>query len=116
MIRWLGDELIAKLTDATREAIDETTAAAAEDANGTSLDLPAHTAAGHRWHGVTSREVGTVASEPAKAEGSQVKGRFGDTAGRGTYGLFLERIDPYMRPAADREFPKLAERIRENLD
>jgi hypothetical protein len=114
-VRWLGDDVLNTVIEATREAIDETTEAAAEAANQAQLDLPPHTASGHPWHGVTPRQIESVVSEPAEVRGSEAVGRFGDTAGRGDYGLFLERLQPYMRPAADVEFPELSKRIGERL-
>jgi len=116
LVRWLGDQLIEKIVESTREAIDETTAAAAEKANQATLNPPPHTASGHRWHGVTPREIDTVVNEPARQSGLGLTGRFGDTAGQGNYGLMLERMQPYMRPAADEEFPRLPERIKGRLD
>lgn len=113
---WQGDEVIDKITQATKEAIDETTKAAAEEAKGSRLDLPPHSAAGHPWYGVTARVENEVSSEPAKVEGSQVVGRFGATKKRGDYGLMLERLNPYLRPVADREFPGLAKRIADRLE
>jgi hypothetical protein len=116
MLRWLGEAVAEKVAEASKKAIDETTEAAAEKANQASLDLPPHTASGYRWFGVTRREVDTVVNEEARQIGAEVKGRFGDTAGRGSYGLMLERLSGgYLRPAADEEFPELAKRIRKHL-
>jgi len=102
LMKWNGDEIIANLDRAAREAIDETTAAAAEDAKSS-----------HAYSSRSGRLEGETISEPAKAQGDRVTGSFGTTQVRGFYGLFEELKRPFLRPAADRQFPKLAERIRE---
>ena len=115
LVNWLGGEISASVAEATRRAIDETTAAAAEQAAGTSFDLFPHEAAGYFWFDVTPRVEEGVASEPAQVRGTHISGRFGTTGQRGGYGLFLERAQPFLRPAADGEFPQLADRIKANL-
>lgn len=114
IVNWKGDELVARMEKAAIAAIDETTVAAAKRAEGTVMNLPEHSAAGHRWYASTSRTESAVAAEPArKLLGGNVGGRFGATKARGGYALMLEQMHPYLRPAADAEFPKLAERIKE---
>jgi len=114
MLNWRGSKLMEEIGGAVVEAIDETTSAAAEHASSTSLDLPMHEAAGYWWFDVTPR-VERVYSEPAEVNGSTASGRFGTVERRGGYGLFEERVFPFLRPSADIEFPKLADRIRERL-
>ena len=98
---WHGDEIVARIERAAREAIDETTADAAEDAKGS------------HWWAVGRGQLGDeIKSEPARREGHEIVGKFGTTQRRGFYGLFLERRTPFLRPAADRVFPQLAQRIR----
>ncbi|MGH3029272.1 MAG: hypothetical protein ACRDNE_00620 [Gaiellaceae bacterium] len=105
VVRWQGDEIIDKVEGATPEAIDETTQAAAEAAQQS-----------HWWTSRSGQLESEIRSEPAQVEGSIVIGKFGTTMHRGFYGLFLERRTPFLRPGADQEFPKLAERIRDRLD
>lgn len=114
MLNWRGNEIMDDISAAVLDAIDETTAAAAEIASETSLDLPMHEAAGYWWFDVTPR-IERVYSEPAKVDGSTASGRFGTIQQRGGYGLFEERVFPFLRPAADVEFPKLADRIRDRV-
>lgn len=102
LMKWNGDEIVAKIDKAAHEAIDETTAAAAEAAKSS-----------HGYMTQSGQLEEETISEPAEAKGDRVTGSFGTTQRRGFYGLFKERKQPFLRPAADREFPKLAERIRE---
>lgn len=101
---WHGDEIAARIERATRAAIDETTAEAAEDAKGS-----------HWWQVGHGQLGGEIKSEPAERVGREVVGKFGTTQRRGFYGLFLERRTPFLRPAADRAFPELRKRIRRRL-
>lgn len=106
MIRgWRGDKIVAKVEQAAREAIDETTAAAADAAQGS-----------HWWQSRSGQLEDEIVNEPAKVKDGKITGRFGSTQRRGFYGLFHERKQPFLRPAADREFPKLAERIAKKVD
>jgi hypothetical protein len=115
ILDWRGGSIMDQIGDAVCEAIDETTEAAAARAASTPLDLPLHQAAGYWWFDISARVESTVTNEPAHIEGSTASGRFGTTQRRGGYGLFEERVFPFLRPAADAEFPRLAERIREKL-
>lgn len=108
--------VLARTAKAAAEAIDETTEAAAEDARGTSMNLPPHTAAGHPWYGASPRVENAVSTQPATRERGEIRGAFGATKRRGDYAFFLERLHPYLRPAADRHFKDLARRIRERRD
>jgi len=102
ILHWTGDDVADKLTSASQQAVDEITAAAAEDA-----------AASHWWTSRGGTLEDEIISEPSKVEGSRTTGKFGSTMRRGFYGLFHERRTPFLRPAADRHFPRLAKRIRE---
>jgi hypothetical protein len=113
---FLTSEVMDKVLEATREGIDLTTQAAAEEAKGTTMELPLHEAAGYYWFGTTPRVEDAVVVEAAQVSGSSVLGKFGSTTRRGEYALLLERMNPYLRPAADRTFTSLAENIRERLD
>lgn len=107
--------LSEKIQRAAIQAVDETTEAAARSARGTRMNLPPHTAAGHPWYGVTERVENEVRSQPARQEGGRIVGSFGATKRRGDYAFMLERMHPYLRPAAAREFPQLARRIGARL-
>lgn len=106
LLHWRGDEVAKRVRAAALAAVDETTEAAAEDAR-----------ANHWWANRSGSLEGNIVVEPAKADaGGRVAGRFGTSLRREAfYGLFLERKTPFLRPAADREFPQLAKRIRGRL-
>lgn len=108
-------KLRKSIEEACKDAIDETTQAAAEAAAGTTMNLPEHTAAGHPWYAVTARVESAVTHDLAVRKGNQIVGSFGASKRRGDYAFLLERMNPYLRPVAAREFPKLAGRIRANL-
>lgn len=102
---WRGDQVFARVMDAAREAIDETTKEAARDAQGS-----------HWWAGRSGRLEGNVINEAAVRRGRRVvSGRFGSTKRQGFYGLILERRRPFLRLAADRTFSHLSARIRRKL-
>lgn len=107
--------LAEKLKRDIAAGIDETTEAAAADMRGTQMDLPPHTAAHHPWYGVSPRVENAVSTEPAREEGAEIRGSVGATKRRGDYAFFLERLHPYMRPAADRHFPQLARNIAKRV-
>lgn len=98
-LHWRGSEIKAAAPEVARAAIDEVTKAAAEDA--------AHE---HWWNARRGERglAGQIEHEPAVTIGTETVGKFGSTARRGFYGLFLERREPWLRPAADRVFPTLA--------
>lgn len=110
MLDWNGDQLIAKIIEAARAAVDETVEAAANDAR-----------ASHAWLNRTGQLEEEIVTEPADLEDPNPTASFGTTRGRGFYGLFHEEgtvhefARPFLRPAADRAFPTLAERIRARL-
>lgn len=119
---WNGDELLVRIENATREAVNETVDAARDDARLT-----------HPWKDdprertlKSGRKVDThlehqIVSEHADPDDPNPTGSFGYTRRRGFYGLFHEegssheRIFPTIRPAADRQFPAVLERIRRKL-
>jgi len=102
IVDWRGQQIVDRLLEAAREAIDEIMG---EDVQ------QAASAAPHR----TGRLAEEIVSEPAVIDGGKVRGKFGSTQRRGFYGLFLERQRPFLRPAADVLFPTLARRIKERL-
>lgn len=104
-LEWRGQDVLRKLERATTAAIDDVTGRAAQDAR-----------SNHWWKSRTRRLAGEVENEPAKRVGRlKVRGRFGTTKTRGFYGLFHERRTPFLRPAADRHFPRLAREIKRRM-
>lgn len=103
-VTWRGDAVKARVVAASQAAIDETTAEAARHAEGS-----------HWWRGRSGQLGGEIKAEPSKRSGREVVGKFGSTMRRGFYGLFLERRTPFLRPAADQVFPRLAARIKRRV-
>ena len=109
-LEWNGDRLIERLRAAAREAVDETVDAARDDA-----------AASHVWRNRKGQLEEEIVSEHADPGDLNPTGSFGTTRRRGFYGLFHEQgtkhehETPFLRPAADRHFIELADRIREKL-
>jgi hypothetical protein len=102
-VKWFGDLIAEKTIAACAVAIDEVTKAAADDAQ-----------KDHWWSSRSGSLQRNTFSEPAKLtpEGT-VSGRFGSSLRReGFYGLFLERKEPWLRPAADRNFKNLKHVLR----
>lgn len=104
IVRWNGDDVVDKVAKAAAEAVDETTAAAAAAAKSS-----------HWWRSRSGTLERQTVTEPATVDRDDVVGKFGTTERLGFYGLILERRRPFLRPAADREFPKLAERIERKV-
>lgn len=94
---WKGPLVLEKVARATQLAIDDVTEHAALDAE-----------SNHWWSNQTANLEANVISEEAQRQKDKIKGKFGTTKDRGFYGLFLELRTPFLRPAADRNFPLLA--------
>jgi len=103
--RWYGDRILDKVQKASVEAIDEVLEDTAKDA-----------ASNHWWASRSGNLEGAIVAEAAERTPRGARGRFGSTQHEGFYGLFLERKTPFLRPAADRQFPKLAAAIKRRLD
>lgn len=101
---WRGAQVNAKLLAAAVEGINETTKAAAEDAQ-----------SNHWWRSRTGRLDDQIITEPAMPGSGGITGKFGSTRGPGFYGLILEYRKPFLRPAADGRFPELAGNIRKRF-
>lgn len=107
---WDGERLLARVREATRQGINDTTAEAARVAQ-----------TGHWWNNRTGNLERNVITERAHRFGKRIVGRFGATySGQkgvrsGFYGLFLEMKIPWLRPAADEVFPTLAANIRRRM-
>jgi hypothetical protein len=104
---WNGDDFIQHVEQAAREAINETVDAARDDA-----------ALSHEWVNRTMQLEEEIVSEHADPDARNPSAKFGTTRRRGFVGLFHEEGTvheyerPFIRPAADRQFPTFVERIR----
>lgn len=109
-LEWHGARLRSEVVEASRAAINETLKEADADASSS-----------HSWMNRTDQLEEEIVVEKATIVGDKVVGRFGTTRRRGFYGLFHELgtmheiARPFLRPAADRTFPTLAEKIRRRL-
>jgi len=107
---WNGDAVLARVAEAARVSINETLREADADAS-----------ASHWWRNRTGYGEAHILVEDAKIDGPLVSGRFGATySGQkghrsAFYLLFLEYKSAFLRPAADRNFPTLAAKIRARL-
>ena len=105
-LNWRGEEVKQATIQAARYAIDETTAAAVNEAK---PNTPV----------VTGTLQGSIRIEPAHVENNIVVGRWGSFAVN--YAFFVEvgrrgRAGRNMlRNAADSQYPQLRERIRKNI-
>ena len=103
-LNWRGPEISAKLREACKVAIDETTAEAVE-----------HAKSNHPWKNVTGTLEGSLQMRPAEVSGESVRGEWGSYDV--LYAIFQElgtvhmAGNPYLRPAADATYGKLAGRI-----
>jgi hypothetical protein len=104
-LTWNGPHIKERMETATLAAINECTTAAAADAKGN-----------HWWRNRSDTLQGDIIIKPAERQGEHRVGWFGSSFRREAfYGLFLERKRPFLRPAADREFPKLGRTIRKHF-
>jgi hypothetical protein len=109
MLDWQGRQVQARVIKAAKEGIDATMAAAA-----------IHAKQHHPWTFRTGTLEGSIAiAEYAHEEGGLIVGLWGSLDV--VYAKWLElgtgrmAAYPYLRPAADVEYPKLAERIQRGL-
>ena len=122
-LTWKGDELKRKTARAARIGIDATLAACVQNARSN------HGAGAHGQQRYESQrgdlERNTQIVQPARQQGGSIVGRWGvigsaqarriergfqgkDSLGR----VFEQPPFPYLQPAADEEYPKLAGRIK----
>lgn len=122
-LTWNGDKLIAQVRNAARESVDETVDAARDDAETTHAwkndpRLRTHRRDGAKFDSHLELEIKSEHADPADRNPTA---RFGFTKRKGFYGLFheegtvREHIFPALRPAADRQFPTVIDRLREKL-
>lgn len=103
-VKWRGAAIVAEIEARTKKAIDDT------------LEEAAEIAVRDKWWQARRGEEGLVSqviTEDARPDGHTISGKFGSTRRQGFYGLFLERDQPWLRPAADEAFPHLKDRLRE---
>lgn len=95
--RWHGDAQLRKLQEATKDAIDETMIQCVATSVG-------------RVHTISTVLQGSIDYRPAKIErDGMVVGEWGSYLV--DYAIYEEILHPYLRPSADRHYPKLKERI-----
>jgi hypothetical protein len=103
---WNGANLVKRMERAAREALNETVDMARDDAK-----------ASHTWKNRTGQLEEEIISIHAVAGEATPTASFGTTRRRGFYGYFHELgtvneiARPFLRPAADRNFPGLKTRI-----
>lgn len=104
-MHWRGPEVLAKAKAAARHGIDETTSACVN-----------HAKSNHPWQNQTGTLEGSLQMRPADDQGSRIVGFWGSFDV--DYAIYLEigtsraPAYPYLRPAADAEYGKLAGRIK----
>jgi hypothetical protein len=103
IVQWNEDAIVARALEAARGGIDETTGAAVPVARG-----EANVDTGYMRDHIDHR--------PATIQGDTVTGSFGVYDDDPEYAAAQEyqlppRGKAFIRPAADREFPQLAERV-----
>ena len=104
-LKWEGDKVINKMDKCIIQGMNQTMAKAVE-----------HAKQNHPWKNVTSILEGSIrAVKAARKVGDEVIGIWGSVDV--SYALVLELggvnrpAFPYLRPAADAQYPKLADRI-----
>lgn len=108
VLSWRGAEVLARAKAAVRIGIDETTSACVN-----------HAKSNHPWRNETGTLEGSLQMRPAIDEGGRIVGRWGSFTV--DYAIYLEvgtrfmPAFPYLRPAADAEYPHLAARIKAAL-
>lgn len=98
---WRGDDILEKVRSRVKAAIDDTTAETAIDAKRS-----------HPFVNRTGRLEASLRSEPAKDLGGKITGRVGSwDVGYAIYVELGPHARPYLRPSAERTFPRLKDRI-----
>lgn len=117
------DAVVERVRGAAREGVNEIVDAARDDAEAVHPwkdDPGLHTLkSGRRVQTDLERQIQSRHADPKAVNNPTAS--FGTTERRGFYGLFHELGTkheferPFLRPAADRQFPRLADVIREKL-
>lgn len=106
MLNWNGKAVQEKTIEATRKAMDRVMAKCVLDAK---AEVPV----------VTATLQGSIRMQPTKIEGDALVGRWGSH--NVVYAVFVELgtihmdAQPYLRPAADRNYPTLPGEIRKAM-
>ena len=102
-LKWNGKALLRDVLRAAVPAMDDTTRAVVQSAQG-------------RVRRRTGNLADSIDSGPAEIQGDEVIGAVGVNDQHGViYGVIEEIRKPYIRPAVDSEGPQLWKRIRDNL-
>ncbi len=139
-IRWNGAKVMAKVTAAAGLGIDRTMAECVRDAGENHPAFPPPSKPYERYANRTGHETGSIHSKGVRTDGKRVSGQWGANAKQSLYleigtsvagptaferevagGGNMDAIPPpvgplmaprpYLRPAADREYPLLPSRI-----
>jgi hypothetical protein len=122
-LEWKGAELLARVTEAARSAVNETVDETRDDALATHpwKDDPRERRLSAGGPLVDPKLELHIKSEHADPAAPNPKARVGYTRRSGFYGLFHElgtvheHAFPTLRPAADRVFPTVFEKLRRRL-
>ena len=102
-LKWNGKALLRDVLRAAVPAMDDTTRAVVQNAQG-------------RVRRRTGNLADSIDKEDAVLEGDEVIGAVGISDKHGViYGVIEEVRKPYLRPSLDAEGPQLWKRIRDNL-
>lgn len=103
-VHWEGDQVLSNVAKATQLGIDQTLA-----------DCVTGAKSEHTFVNRSSNLEGSIRMSPAKVKGTKMIGEWGSWSIE--YALYVEILEGYafLRPQADKHYPKLAGRIRENL-
>ena len=108
-VHWKGDQIVTNMGKATALGIDQVLAMCVNDAKND-----------HNFVNRTGLLEGSIQSRPAQISGGRWVGSWGSF--NVDYAIFVEagtiklQARPFLRPAADRNYPKLPDQIRQNFD
>ena len=99
-VNWNGDKIITDMAKAAKLGVDQTLAACV-----------VHAKENHKWDNRTGTLEGSIQMREAIGVGTRIYGRWGSFTVN--YAIHQEIMNPFLTPATDVEYPKLAQRIRE---